>query len=588
MRQLYIVFPIALSVASLASAQLDTGALLERAKARWTKVPKKILAFYYGWYTAGSWRNVDEAKKTIANVTHYPLLGPYNSQDPKVIEQHCRWAKGAHIDGFIVSWWRQKDYNDRTLAMVLDAAKAHSLQVTAYFETVPDRRRETALKDVLYLLERYGKHEAWLKVYGKPVLFVYGRAVGEIGLDGWLWVINEVNRRYEGGAIFIGDQISKMAARVFDGIHTYNPTGATAGKSADEIRSWARETFRRWIDIAGERRIACVTIIPGYDDSKLDRPKPRPITERHGGMTYRVMWEEAISANPDWVIITSWNEWFEGSEIEPSIEHGERELKTTAEYAPKFKALSPRKPSARKRAISEDEIRILTQAMRGKRVALLPGASSEALWMMIEWGIEVSPLTWEQVVDENVFNARSFPMALYASGEVYRPTVHKQDDVVEALKKYVGGGGTLLVMPSEPMPFHYDETRLKEPTRGAVNHSVLLGLPLAIAWEKPPEKLKLTFVVKDEKVLTHLPKQFPFPNAGDLRWRPLLPEKAKPDANVKTLLELHDEHGKSHGVGIGVVSIGKGRIVYVWFRLLDIDVGEGLVFDVLKCLSMPE
>jgi hypothetical protein len=501
-----------------------------------------------------------------------------------VLEQHCRWAKEAQIDGFIVSWWRPNDYNDKTLSMLLEVAEDFNLQVTAYFETVPDNKRETALKDVLYLLERYGKHKAWLKVNGKPVLFVYGRAVGQIGVAGWLWVINEVNRQYEGGAVFIGDQISKPAARVFDGIHTYNPTGQTAGKSVDEIRLWARETFQRWVEIAGGDRIACVTIIPGYDDSKLDRPKPRPITERHNGMTYRVMWEEAIRANPDWVIITSWNEWFEGSEIEPSVENGERELKTTAEYAPKFKALPPLKPKEAKTAIGEHERQTLLKALHNRKIALLPDASSEAVWVMVNWGIEVTPISWEQVVDESVFNPNSFAIAVYAGGEVYRPTVHHQNDVLKALRRYVEAGGTLLVLPAAPMPFHYDEARLKEQDRGTVYHSPALGLPLTIAWESPPKELKLNFVVLEENLLKHLPKQFPFPQSGDLRWRPLLPEKAEPNAKVKTLIELRDEGGKSHGAGSAIVSIGKGRIVYVWFRLLNMDIGEPLLFDILSAL----
>jgi sugar phosphate isomerase/epimerase len=584
MRWVWFVPQTLLIASSIVYAQLDTKALLERSKVKWKDVPKKVLAFYYGWYHAKSWRDVDEAKKYIANVTHYPLLGPYSSQDPKVLEQHCRWAKEAQIDGFIVSWWRPNDYNDKTLSMLLEVAEDFNLQVTAYFETVPDNKRETALKDVLYLLERYGKHKAWLKVNGKPVLFVYGRAVGQIGVAGWLWVINEVNRQYEGGAVFIGDQISKPAARVFDGIHTYNPTGQTAGKSVDEIRLWARETFQRWVEIAGGDRIACVTIIPGYDDSKLDRPKPRPITERHNGMTYRVMWEEAIKANPDWVIITSWNEWFEGSEIEPSVENGERELKTTAEYAPKFKALPPRKPKEAKTAIGEHERQTLLKALHNRKISLLPDASSEAVWVMVNWGIEVTPISWEQVVDESVFNPNSFAIAVYAGGEVYRPTVHHQNDVLKALRRYVEAGGTLLVLPAAPMPFHYDEARLKEQDRGTVYHSPALGLPLTIAWESPPKELKLNFVVLEENLLKHLPKQFPFPQSGDLRWRPLLPEKAEPNAKVKTLIELRDEGGKSHGAGSAIVSIGKGRIVYVWFRLLNMDIGEPLLFDILSAL----
>ena len=79
-----------------------------------------------------------------------------------------------------------------------------------------------------------------------------------------------------------------------------------------------------------------MTIIPGYDDNKLDREAPRPTTDRHSGETYKVLWEEAIAASPSWILITSWNEWHEGSEIEPSVENGNRALETTARWAPKF------------------------------------------------------------------------------------------------------------------------------------------------------------------------------------------------------------------------------------------------------------
>lgn len=201
---------------------MEASLLAERAKVRWTKVPKKVLAFYYGWYgnpqVSGRWvhwHEVDEANRSIGSSTHYPQLGPYDSHDPKIVEQHCRWAKEVGIDGFIVSWWQPNDFHDQGLPLLLETAQRFGLEVTAYFETVPNNDRTKALNDVLYLLERYGKHPAWLKLDGKPVLFVYGRAIGQIGLNGWLWVIGEVNRRYEGGAVFIGDQISRQAFKSF-------------------------------------------------------------------------------------------------------------------------------------------------------------------------------------------------------------------------------------------------------------------------------------------------------------------------------------------------------------------------------------
>lgn len=327
--------------------------VLKRVKEGWTRVPRQVLAFYYGWYGNPSvsrrwvhWEKVEETDKRIGSSTHYPTLGPYDSHDPKVIEQHCRWAKDAGLSGFIVSWWAQGDFHDQGLPLLLEAAQRRGLSITAYFETVHSDgapKPEGALKDVLYLLEHYGKHPAWLKVNGKPVLFVYGRAIGEIKVDGWRQVIAEANQRYPGGAIFIGDQISPTAARVFDGVHTYNPTGGTAGKSVEAIRAWARSTFPKWVETAGDHCIACLTVIPGYDDSKLGRPAPRPITDRHNGQTYRTLWEEAVAADPDWILVTSWNEWHEGSEIEPSVENNEQALRTTAAFASKFRLLEPRR-----------------------------------------------------------------------------------------------------------------------------------------------------------------------------------------------------------------------------------------------------
>ena len=46
-------------------------------------------------------------------------------------------------------------------------------------------------------------------------------------------VMAEFTTQRPGGAVFIGDQISPEAARIFDGNHTYNPTGLTKGKSLE-------------------------------------------------------------------------------------------------------------------------------------------------------------------------------------------------------------------------------------------------------------------------------------------------------------------------------------------------------------------
>ncbi|MDW8222039.1 MAG: glycoside hydrolase family 99-like domain-containing protein [Gemmatales bacterium] len=312
-------------------------------------VPRLVLAFYYGWYGTPHhtgkwvhWEGVNSQDKRIANSTHYPAIGVYDSHDPRIVERHCQEAKRAGIDGFIATWWRPRDFHDQGFPLLLDTARQHGLVVTAYLETVPQRTTVQAVEDALYILSQYGEHPAWLRVQGKPVLFVYARALDQLGLDNWRRVVSQVAQKKPPGALWIGDRLSKEAARVFDGLHTYNITEHTAGKSPEQIRRWAREQFPHWVRLAQPDKISCLTIIPGYDDTKLaERKPPRPVTRRHDGDTYRVLWEEALAAQPDWILITSWNEWHEGTEIEPSVEHGSRELQTTRIYSARFKQLPP-------------------------------------------------------------------------------------------------------------------------------------------------------------------------------------------------------------------------------------------------------
>jgi len=321
------------------------------APARSEQVPRRVLTFYYPWYgnaaakegsgRSAHWEKVDEEKHDIAASTHYPTGGAYDSHDPAVIARHCAEAKAAGIDGLIISWWGKNDFTDNPVERILDACKTAGLQSTVYYETVPGKNLQNAVDDCLYLIERYGRHPGWLKVAGRPALFIYGRAIGEIKLDGWRTVIERVNRQAPQKAVFIGDQISPAAAGVFDGLHTYNPAGALRGKDLEQVRLWAQKTYRPWVETAaGQGRISTITIIPGYDDTKIR--KPGLAVDRMDGASYQAQWEAAIAARPDWVLVTSFNEWHEGSEIEPSREYGDKYLKLTAEYAKRFKAADGR------------------------------------------------------------------------------------------------------------------------------------------------------------------------------------------------------------------------------------------------------
>ena len=62
------------------------------------------------------------------------------------------------------------------------------------------------------------------------------------------------------------------------------------------------------------------------------------VSSQTDGETYRALWQEALAAAPDCVLITSWNEWHEGSELEASVEYGSRILDDTAAFSREFLA----------------------------------------------------------------------------------------------------------------------------------------------------------------------------------------------------------------------------------------------------------
>jgi len=584
---------VVVSAAVLAGADgassLDLEALRARSRLAYCDVPRKVLAFYYPWYGTASgpggagrtlhWGPIDAARKQIRASTHYPALGAYDSHDPKVIDRHCRWAVRAKLDGFVVSWWSQGDYTDRAMPKILDACRRHQLAACIYYETVPKPQTpQAAADDVVKALGKYGKHPAHLRVAGKPVVFVYARALNEIGVSGWLQAAVRINRQYRPGAALIGDRFGYSSARVFDGLHTYNTCGSLRGKGAPAARAWAKATYGGWVDTAdGARRISTLTVIPGYDDTKVR--KPGLAVARHDGKLYRAQWEEAIAADPHWVLITSFNEWHEGSEIEPSAEDGETYLDLTAEYAGRFKA-KPRgpRPPAKPRIPAAAMGRLRTK-LANVRIAVLPEAESLAFWWLAaDLRAKAEMIAWEDLAAGRL-SPQTHPVLLYAGGERCRRTVTRDGDVDAAIRGYLKDGGWLVAVPSLPWPFFYDEDGAVAPRRSA-----RLGLTLRMGWENPPAGRKLRFVQPGQRrLLPHLPKQFAFPTSGDLRWRPFVAER--PDGHTP-LLTLRGPGGRNLGDAVTCTELATGgRVVYVWSRLLQDPRAEYILYDLFDFIA---
>ncbi|NJN99052.1 MAG: hypothetical protein HC875_35645, partial [Anaerolineales bacterium] len=66
---------------------------------------------------------------------------------------------------------------------------------------------------------------------------------------------------------------------------------------------------------------------------------PTPLTAATAkmGALYRATFDAALTSNPDWLLLSSFNEWVEGTYIEPGVQYGDKYLELTKEFVTIFK-----------------------------------------------------------------------------------------------------------------------------------------------------------------------------------------------------------------------------------------------------------
>jgi hypothetical protein len=65
------------------------------------------------------------------------------------------------------------------------------------------------------------------------------------------------------------------------------------------------------------------------------------VTPRANGAYYRTQWRAAFDNRADWIVITSWNEYLENTEIESTRLYGDLYLTLTKAWNQLFRDLHP-------------------------------------------------------------------------------------------------------------------------------------------------------------------------------------------------------------------------------------------------------
>ena len=264
----------------------------------------------------------------------------YTSSDDATIDRQLSEASGAGITGFISSWWGPGDQTDSNFAKLLahsatlQSGTGYNFASSIYFESdAPALSGQTNIVNALrYLSAHYTNDPHFFHWNGKPVLFFWDPLGGGRTLTEWAAIRSQVDPN--NAMIWSAEGVDTSLLTVFDGIHLFSG-GYWGIQHSDmpQVDQGFRSQISAYNAAHGTQKIWAAGIIPGYNDTLVPGRTGTYIVPRNNGTTYQQSWAGALSSQPDWITITSFNEWFEGSMIEPSVTYGNLYLSETAQYA---------------------------------------------------------------------------------------------------------------------------------------------------------------------------------------------------------------------------------------------------------------
>jgi uncharacterized repeat protein (TIGR02543 family) len=312
----------------------------------------KIYAHYMPWYTSkphdGYWSshwtmnnrnpdNIVDGQRDIAS-HFYPLIGPYSSQDPDLVEYHLLLMKFSGIDGVLIDWYGTYDvfdyeanllgsnalidkidevglefgivYEDRTTESVVNAGGASSTTAAA-----------TA--DFQYINDNYFSHPNYIKVNNAPLALVFTPIVIESG-SAWNQIFTGIDPNpeflalwYQGGDL--GTENDGEYAWVY---------GANGNHENELINFYNSRLPQQDMGIG--------SAYPGFMDFYEEGGQGDIIgweIPYSGAEVFEQTLNLATQYNLDYLQLVTWNDFGEGTIIEPTVEHQYTMLETVQGFA---------------------------------------------------------------------------------------------------------------------------------------------------------------------------------------------------------------------------------------------------------------
>ena len=302
---------------------------------------KAVLVHYMPWYSSkpvsGRWgwhwtmnhfnpdRVSNNGQREVAS-HDYPLIGLYDSNDPHALECHVLLMKFAGIGGVVIDWYGIEDFRDyaaihrNTRHLIKYIKKAELLFAICYEDQtvkhmVEGKRLEKQKDNVhgkkvlKWIDNNWFSDDAYMKVDGRPVLLVFGPQYFK--RKHWRHIMSGLSTR----PLLYG--LPHLSQKVgANGSFGWPPVSSGREVVPAVWQQYLRQLYARGVT---EEMVIAVAF-PGFHDIYKDAGLHDSIgyIDNQEGKTFIKTLELAWKSNSQLIQIATWNDYGEGTVIEPT------------------------------------------------------------------------------------------------------------------------------------------------------------------------------------------------------------------------------------------------------------------------------
>ena len=260
------------------------------------------------------------------------LLGKEIHDDAGIFlaaRKHIETALAYGVDGFCIDIANPEWYGGG-IGHFFGGAEGTPFKIALCMDNL-NFSNETLAKGLAAFIRKYKDHPNACRIDGRMVIFVYN--LWGKGMDDWLSVRKELKEQGL-DAYYIAqpahetsmwDQPGKLAEalRGFEGFYDFGCNGFTPEEMRQRLAN-GRAAMEKSSRAGG---IFCAGIAVGYSGQGSSFYRPFLNTG-----TLRSNWEAALANHADWVCLTTWNDYIENTQFEPSVINRDNLLRINREY----------------------------------------------------------------------------------------------------------------------------------------------------------------------------------------------------------------------------------------------------------------